>query len=119
MNRDGIAYILHWKGEPLPDFVKEITPEKLNIEKQQKAKPLSPQEWKTLYITGGRRDKISKGDIAGLFFKQGQIQKNQLGIIELKQNCAYAGVHTDVVKILIEKTNNSKLKKKKVRISLI
>ena len=119
MNRDGIAYILHWKGEPLPDFVQEIAPEELNIEEQQKATLPSPTEWKTLYVTGGRRDKISKGDIAGLFFKQGQIQKDQLGVIELKQNCAYAGVHADVAEILIEKTNNSKLKKKKVRISLI
>ena len=119
MNRDGIAYILHWKGEPLPDFIQEITPEELNIEEQLKAILPSPTEWKTLYITGGRRDKISKGDIAGLFFKQGQIQKDQLGVIELKQNCAYAGVHSDVAAMLIEKTNNSKLKKKKVRISLI
>ena len=79
----------------------------------------SPVKWKTLYITGGRRDKISKGDIAGLFLKKGQIQKNQLGVIELKQNCAYAGVHAEIAEMLIEKTNNSKLKKKKVRISLI
>ena len=119
MNRDGIAYILHWKEEPLPDFIEEISPEELNIEDQQKATFSSLPNWKTLYITGGRRDKISKGDIAGLFFKQGQLQKDQLGIIELKQNCAYAGVHADVAEMLIEKTNNSKLKKKKVRISLI
>ena len=59
------------------------------------------------------------GDIAGLFLKQGQIQKDQLGVIELKQNYAYAGVHADIAEKLIEKTNNSKLKKKKVRISLI
>ena len=119
MNRNGIAYILHWKEEELPDYIKKIAPEKLNIEDQQKAKLPSPVKWLTLYITGGRRDKISKGDIAGLFLKQGQIQKHQLGVIELKQNCAYAGVHAEIAEMLIEKTNNSKLKKKKVRISLI
>jgi len=119
MNRNGIAYILHWKEEELPDFIQEIAPENLYIEDQQKATLPSPVKWLTLYITGGRRDKISKGDIAGLFLKQGQIQKDQLGVIELKQNCAYAGVHAEIAKILIEKTNNSKLKKKKVRISLI
>ncbi|MBT5425075.1 MAG: ATP-dependent helicase, partial [Bacteroidetes bacterium] len=102
-----------------PDYIKKIAPEKLNIEDQQKAKLPSPVKWLTLYITGGRRDKISKGDIAGLFLKQGQIQKHQLGVIELKQNCAYAGVHAEIAEMLIEKTNNSKLKKKKVRISLI
>ena len=119
MNRNGIAYILHWQEEELPDFIQEIAPENLNIEDQQKATLPSPVKWKTLYITGGRRDKISKGDVAGLFMKQGQVQKDQLGVIELKQNCAYAGVHAEIAEMLIEKTNNSKLKKKKVRISLI
>lgn len=119
MNRNGIAYILHWKEEELPDFIQKIAPENLNIEDQQKTTLPSPVKWKTLYINGGRLDKISKGDIAGLFLKQGQIQKDQLGVIELKQNCAYVGVHAEIAEILIEKTNNSKLKKKKVRISLI
>ncbi|MDN6280867.1 MAG: DEAD/DEAH box helicase [Psychroflexus sp.] len=119
MNRDGVAYILHWEGEDLPDFIQEIAPEHLNIEDQQQTPLHSPEKWKTLYITGGRRDKISKGDVAGLFLKQGQIQKEQLGVIELKQNCTYVGVHTDIANKLVEKTNNTKLKKKKVRISLI
>ncbi|MDD2196133.1 MAG: DEAD/DEAH box helicase [Bacteroidales bacterium] len=119
MNRDGIAYILHWRGEELPDYIKEIAPENLDIEEQQKATLSSPVKWKTLYITGGRRDKISKGDVAGLFLKQGKIQKEQLGVIELKQDCTYAGVHAEIVEILVQKTNNSKLKNKKVRISII
>jgi superfamily II DNA/RNA helicase len=119
MNRDGIAYILHWKEDELPDFIQEIAPESLNIEDLQKATLPPPIQWKTLYITGGRRDKISKGDVAGLLIKQGQIQKEQLGLIEVKQNCTYVGVHAEIAEILIEKTNNSKLKKKKVRISLI
>ncbi len=119
MNRDGIAYILHWKEEELPDFIQEIAPENINIEDQPIATLPSPVKWETLYISGGRRDKISKGDIAGLFLKQGQVQKDQIGVIELKQNCAYIGVHAEIAEMLIEKTNNSKLKKKKVRISLI
>ena len=119
MNRNGIAYILHWKEEELPGFIQEIAPEHLNIEDQQKAKLPSPVKWKTLYITGGRRDKISKGDVAGLFLKQGQIQKDQLGVIELKQNCTYVGVQAGIAEILIKKTNYTKLKKKKVIISLI
>lgn len=119
MNRDGVAYILHWEGEELPDFIKDIAPESLVIEEQKIAKSSKPVKWKTLYITGGRRDKISKGDIAGLFFKQGNIQKDELGVIELQQNCTYVGVHAEIAEKLIEKTNNTKLKKKKVRISLI
>jgi len=119
MNSDGVAYILNWKDEPLPDFIQDIAPENLKIEDLPKAKISSSVKWRTVYITGGRRDKISKGDIAGLFIKQGGIKKDQLGVIELQQSCAYAGVHAEVAERLIETTNNTKLKKKKVRISMI
>lgn len=119
MNRDGVAYILQWDGEELPDFIQDISPESLNIEDQRKSSLPEPIIWETLYITGGRRDKISKGDVAGLFMKQGQIHKDQLGVIELKQDCSYVGVHAEVADRVIDKLNNSRLKTKKVRISLI
>lgn len=114
MNSDGTAYILKWKDERLPVYIKE--PE---IEKLQKAPLPKPSIWKTLFISGGRKDKISKGDIAGLFFKQGNLNKEQLGIIEIKQDCAFVSVHTSEVNHLIELINNSRLKKKKVRITEI
>jgi len=119
MNRDGIAYILQWREEELPDFIQDIAPENLNIEELEKSTIPSPEKWETLYITGGRRDKISKGDVAGLFHKQGKIERDQLGLIEVKQNCTYVGVLAEVADELIEKTDNSRLKKKKVRISVI
>jgi len=119
MNRDGVAYILHWQEEELPDFIQEIAPETVNIHDHQNTPGPSAIKWVTLYISGGRRDKISKGDVAGLFLKQGQIQKDQLGVIEIQQGCTYVGVHADIADSLIEKTNNSRLKTKKVRISLV
>ena len=78
-----------------------------------------PIKWKTLHITGGRRDKISKGDVAGFLIKEGQVNKEQLGVIEIKQNFTFVGVHAEIAKKLIAKTNNTKLKTKKVRITLI
>ncbi len=119
MNSEGTAYILHWQEEELPDFIQEMDPEIISIDDQPKATFPASVKWKTLHITGGRRDKISKGDVVGLFLKQGQVQSDQLGVIELQQNCAYVGVHAEIAKMVIEKTNNTKLKKKKVRISLI
>jgi hypothetical protein len=119
MNKDGIAYILQWKEDELPDFIKDIKPEIINVDNENSSKSVSSINWNTLYITGGRRDKISKGDIVGLFIKQGGIEKKQLGVIEVKQNCAYASVESSVTEQIIEKTNNSKLKKKKVRISRV
>ncbi len=119
MNRDGIAYILQWKEEILPDFIQETVVESLDIDELPAAQSPSLQKWQTLYISGGRRDKISKGDIAGFLLKQGHIQKEQLGTIEVKQDSCYVGVHEEIAEKLVQKTNNSKLKTKKVRISVV
>lgn len=119
MNSEGVAYILHWKGEELPEYIQDIAPEEIIVGDLQPSRVPAPVKWVTLYITGGRREKISKGDIAGLFMKQGGIDKDQLGVIELQQNCSYVGVHSAIAKKAVEKTNNTKLKKKKVRISVV
>jgi hypothetical protein len=72
-----------------------------------------------LYVGGGRRDKISKGDIAGLLMKQGKLAKDELSTIELQQDCAYVGVLGSKINQLIKLVNNSKLKTKKIRVSEI
>jgi superfamily II DNA/RNA helicase len=112
MNSEGTAYVLAWKNEELPYFIPTGNPLK-----PKPTKPSSTQEWETLYVSGGRKDKISKGDIAGLFFKQGNLNKDELGMIELKQDCAYVSVPKSKSIHLAKMLNNSRLKKRKVRIS--
>ena len=119
MNSDGVAYILHWEGEELPEYIQDIAPKSVRVEDLQKASTITPTKWVTLYITGGRRDKISRGDVAGLLIKQGKVHSDQVGVIEIKQNCSYVGVDAEIAQKLVEKTNNSRLKTKKVRISII
>lgn len=114
MFNDGTAYVIKWEKETLPDFIEDA-----KVEKLQKAKAPLQSDWKTVYITGGKKDKISKGDIAGLFLKQGNINSEQLGNIELKPDCAYIAVHKSVVNNVIKLLNNAKLKSKKIRISLV
>ena len=118
MHTTGTAYVLKWHEEYLPDF---IYPGGVREEFEKILEMPTPASsiWKTLYISGGRRDKISKGDIAGLFFKQGKLNKDQLGIIELKQDSSYVAVHKSKVDHVVQLVNNSKLKKKKVRVSVI
>ncbi|MGJ8743165.1 DEAD/DEAH box helicase [Polaribacter sp.] len=114
VSAEGTAFVLKWKDERLPDFIKNADVQ--DISKQAERKPVF---WETLFISGGRKDKISKGDIAGLFIKQGKLSKEQLGAIELKQDCAFVAVPSTLTATLIEKLNNSRLKKKKVRIVVI
>jgi len=112
MKSDGTAYILAWESETLPDFITKTT-----IEAIRPAALPDGSRWKTLYVSGGRRDKISKGDIAGLFLKQGKLMPDELGIIEIKQTCAFVGVVASKSADVIALINNCKLKTKKVRVS--
>jgi superfamily II DNA/RNA helicase len=114
MFNDGTAYILQWDQEKLPEFIKHD-----GIEKLTKAPVPSVPVWETLFVSGGRKDKISKSDIAGFFFKQGKIASEELGNIELKQDCAFVAVHRSKLNQLIELTDNTKLKNKKIRVSKI
>ncbi len=114
MHSEGAAYVLHSVDQQLPDFIQGAT----SITTTPKQEALS-SGWETLFISGGRKDKISKGDIAGLFFKQGQLGKEELGVIELKQDCAFVSVPRTKARELIAQLNNTRLKKKKVRITRI
>lgn len=114
VNSKGTAYILKGLEEELPEYVKKS--KVADIKSQAEIKP---PFWQTLYISGGRKDKISKGDIAGYFFKQGNISPDQLGIIELKQDCTFVAVPISIAKHLVKNLNNTKLKTKKVRVSII
>lgn len=114
MHNEGTAYVLKWEGEDLPDLIQDIEPEELND-----ASPPSPSKWATLFISGGRKDKISKGDIAGLIFKKGGLKKDELGIIELKQDCAFVAVLATKADEMVSLLDNARLKKRKVRVRVI
>ena len=114
VNEKGTAYVLKWKNQLLSEFIEKTEP----IEIPPAAIHVA-ELWETLFISGGRKDKISKGDIAGLFIKQGNITNEQLGSIELKQDCAFVAVPLTLANQLVSKLNNSRLKKKKVRIYIL
>jgi superfamily II DNA/RNA helicase len=114
MFSDGTAYVIKEKNENLPDFVGNA-----EVEEIQKAPIPSPSIWKTLFVSGGRKDKISKGDIAGLFMKQGKLGNDQIGTIEIKTDCAFVAVKASEVNRLIKLVDNSRLKSKKVRVTEI
>ena len=114
MHSTGTAYIIHYVKDVLPDFIgkppeAELSPKELNKKSQ----------WTTLLISGGRKDKISKGDIAGLFMKQGNLTSEELGLIEIKHDCAFIAVQTSQIKDLLSKVSDIKLKNKKVRVTVI
>ncbi len=114
MFNDGTAYVLHWERERLLEFVSGASPLKL-----ERGGLPAASDWETIMISGGRKDKISKSDIAGLFFKQAQLTKDELGAIELKQDVAFVAVKKDKTQKVIQLLDNTKLKNTKIRLRLI
>lgn len=114
MNKEGIAYVLKYEKEELPSFIDTAGFVEIELQEQSSESP-----WKTLFISGGRKDKISKGDIAGLFFKQGDLEKEELGMIEIKQDCSFVAVPRAKARKLAALLTDSRLKKRKVKISLL
>jgi superfamily II DNA/RNA helicase len=114
MHADGEAYLVLAEDETLPIYMhkkdfKEITlPEKLTL-------PLPPT-FVCLYISAGKKDKISKGDIAGLLMKKGELIGEDLGLITILDHSSYVSVNRNKLKVLLLKLKNEKLKKIKVKI---
>lgn len=114
MNNKGVAYVMLWKNDKPQDYMGHLP------EAEFESTLLSETiKFSTLFISGGRKDKISKGDIAGLFMKKGNLSQEDVGTIELKQDCAFVAVNKTKVKALLAIVDNKYLKKKKVRISEI
>ena len=113
MLKSGTAYVLQTKNQ-LPEYLDDF--DAIEVDNHGE---IDNSTWATLFISGGRKDKISKGDIAGLLFKQGNLQKNEVGVIELKSDCAFVAIPRKKANSIIEKLNNQRLKTKKVRISIL
>ena len=114
MNAEGTSYVIQWEGERLPDFINfddTVTPKGM-------VNTLAT-DWATLFISGGRKDKISKGDVAGVLFKQCHLEKSEIGTIELKQDCVFVAIPKNKASIIVDTINNTRLKKKKVRVYTI
>jgi len=111
MHSHGTVYILQSKNEHIPDYLPKLDVAQLQSSGEKK------QYWKTVKFSAGRRDKVSKGDIAGLCYKKGGLQRDELGPIELMSDASYVAVKAEKVLELIHALNGARLKKNKLRVS--
>lgn len=72
-------------------------------------------EWVTLTINRGKRDKLSKKDVVGFLFQKGGLDKDDLGIVEIKESCAFAAVKQDKLSGLLDRIRDEKIKNMKAK----
>ncbi|MCW3088901.1 MAG: ATP-dependent helicase [Sediminibacterium sp.] len=113
MNAAGTAYLLMHAEEPMPYFIRE-KPEVLKV---PSGLPLpKPAEWVTLYINGGKKDKLNKVDIVGFLSQKGKLDKADLGLIIVKDYNSFVAIKKSKVKTLLPLVQQEKMKGTKYKI---
>ncbi|WP_316793808.1 DEAD/DEAH box helicase [Pedobacter frigoris] len=114
MNAKGTAYLVIADDEKYPFLKQDIEIESL---KGKFALP-KDSEWQTLYIAAGKKDKINKIDIVGLLLKKGGLQKEDVGLIEVKDQTSYVAIKRKMVGKVLSALANERIKNKKVKIEI-
>ena len=114
MNAKGFAYLIMTEDENFP-FIKNNTPEE-SVAGFDKAPERTPNQ--TIYISAGKKDKVNKVDIVGYLIKKGGLEKDDIGLIEVKDTASYVAVKRKKTIELLKQLANEKLKGKKVKIEI-
>lgn len=113
VEEEGDVYVLVGPEEKVKEFVEFDDTYSLDTS----AKTRLSSEFMTLYVSAGKREKISKGDILGFLVKEGGISPDDIGKINVFDHYSLVAVKEGVVPRLLNAVEGKKLKKEKRRIS--
>ena len=111
---DGSSYIILHSEEQLPSYIKEEPEEYLLAVFPKPALP----DFVTLYIGKGKKDKINKIAIVGFLSKKGNLSKEDIGRVDVKDHYAFAAVSRSKYKQVLKLVQNEKIKGVKALIEL-
>ncbi|MFT4169683.1 MAG: DEAD/DEAH box helicase [Dysgonomonas sp.] len=115
MHASGTAYIIQFKEDKMPDYISDD----LDVLQISKGKSLPNRpEYQTIYVSGGKKNKLNKSDIVGFFLQKGKLDKSDLGLIEVKDFISFAAVRSSAVKTLLSNIRDEKMKGKKYKIEV-
>jgi superfamily II DNA/RNA helicase len=115
MHAEGQAYLVLADDETLPGYIDKSV-EELKLSDKLHLPP--PPRFACLYISAGKKDKISKGDIVGLLTKKGGLQSDDIGLITTLDFSSYVSVRRSMVDKVLANIKNERLKKLKVKIEV-
>lgn len=115
MDKEGITYLVFSEEDERPEYI-DNEGEELTLKKGLEV-PALPK-WETLYISGGKKNKINKIDIVGLLAKKGKLNKDEIGLIEVKDFMSFVAVSREKALKVAEIVNKEKVKKLKIRVAV-
>jgi hypothetical protein len=98
MLAEGNSYLILSAAESAPKYIDDG----LNIIELPETLDLPPKPvWETVYIGKGKKDKLNKVDIVGFLMQKGNLKKEEIGLIEVKDFFSYVAVkQSETVKLL-------------------
>lgn len=115
MKSSGKAYLLLADEEYKPAYIKEEVEEVSEI---VDFKLFEASKWATIYVAAGKKDKVNKIDLVGLLHKKGNLQKEDLGLIEVFDHMSYAAVNRKKIHQVLNLIRNEKIKGKKYKMGI-
>ena len=115
MHAEGVSYLLLSDDEYAPAYTTDSSEETLDI---QHLSALPMPAWVTFYIAAGKKDKINKVDIAGLFYKKANLQKDDLGRIDVQDFMSYVAVKRSIARKVLASIAQEKIKGRKYKIGI-
>jgi superfamily II DNA/RNA helicase len=115
MNAEGDSYLILSAEESVPAYIKE----ELNTIELPDTRILPPKPlWGTLYIGKGKKDKLNKVDIVGFLMQKGNLKKEEIGLIDVKDFFSYVAVKRNRINELLRVVRDEKIKNKKTVIEM-
>ena len=115
MDASGTAILILGPKEYLPEY---ITPEPETINLRPDAELPQKPGWTTFFIGAGKKDKINKVDIVGFFTNKGQLKKEDIGLIEVKDFFSFVAIRKSKASHTLHTIKDEKIKNKKVKIDI-
>ncbi|MEQ1797218.1 MAG: DbpA RNA binding domain-containing protein, partial [Lacibacter sp.] len=75
-------------------------------------------KWSTLFIAAGKKDKVNKIDIVGFLSQKGDLKKEDIGLIEVKDFFSFVAVKKIKANNVLHLIKDEKIKNKKVKIAV-
>jgi superfamily II DNA/RNA helicase len=103
----GTSYLIIGPEEQPPSFLGDTSTLSLPAEAPLKA---ATPPCRLLYIGRGKREKLSRGDIAGFLCKKGGLRATDIGRIEVGEHQAYVAIQQSCLKRLLTAISGEKIK---------
>ena len=115
MEASGTAILIVSPEEETPEYIDPATawielPETLELPEKPK--------WSTLHVSAGKKNKINKVDIVGFLSQKGELKKEDIGLIEVKDFFSFVAVRKSKVSHMLQQIKDHKMKGQRIKIEV-